>query len=98
MIRWSHGTGLPNRNRTLSSTDPSPTTETPNPPRLLDRVRTAIRVLHYSPLTEKAYVSWIKRFTFFFDKRHPKEMGEAQVSAYISHLATAKGVHYPFQD
>ncbi len=80
------------RDRTPPSTDPSPTTETPNPPRLLDRVRAAIRVRHYSPLTEKAYVTWIKRFIFFFDKRHPKEMGEVQVSTYISHLATAKGV------
>ena len=90
--RKTHHERAVRRDRTPPSTDPSPTTETPNPPRLLDRVRAAIRVRHYSPLTEKAYVTWIKRFIFFFDKRHPNEMGEAQVSAYISHLATAKGV------
>ncbi len=90
--RKTHHERAVRRDRTPPSTDPSPTSETPNPPRLLDRVRAAIRVRHYSPLTEKAYVTWIRRFIFFFDKRHPNEMGEAQVSAYISHLATAKGV------
>ncbi len=43
----------------------SVSTETTSPPRLLDRVRAAIRVRHFSPLTEKAYVGWIKRFIFF---------------------------------
>ncbi len=50
------------------------------------------RVRHYSPLTEKAYIGWIKRFIFFFDKRDPDEMGESDISAYISHLATEKDV------
>ncbi len=45
-------------------------------PKLLDRLRQAIRTRHYSPSTEKAYVSWVKRFIFFHGKRHPKEMGE----------------------
>lgn len=47
---------------------------------------------HYSPLTEKAYVGWIKRFIFFFDKRHPEAMGEPEISAYVSYLATRKNV------
>ena len=80
------------RDQTAPLPEPSRATETPKPPRLLDRVRTAIRVRHYSPLTEKAYVGWIKRFIFFFDKRHPDAMGEVQISTYISHLATEKGV------
>ena len=80
------------RDRAAPPTEPSRATETPKPPRLLDRVRTTIRVRHYSSLTEKAYVGWIKRFIFFFDKRHPNEMGEVQVSTYISHLATEKRV------
>ena len=46
-------------------------------PRLLDRVRQAIRARHYSPQTEKAYVGWIKRFIFFNEPRHPKEMGHS---------------------
>jgi hypothetical protein len=44
-------------------------------PRLLDRVRAAIRARHYSRRTEKAYVAWIRRYIFFHDKRHPADMG-----------------------
>ncbi len=80
------------RDRAAPSPELSRVTETPKPSRLLDRVRAAIRVRHYSPLTEKAYVGWIKRFIFFFDKRHPDEMGEAEISVYISHLATTRRV------
>ena len=58
--------------------------------RILDRVRDEIRTRHYSPRTEKAYVSWIKRFIFFHDKRHPDTMGEAEISAFVSQLATRR--------
>jgi integron integrase len=57
------------------------------PPRLLDRVRTALRTNHYSIRTEEAYVSWIKRFIFFHNKRHPMEMGEPEINGFLSHLA-----------
>jgi integron integrase len=57
-------------------------------PRLLDRVRSAIRTRHYSRRTEEAYVSWIRRFIVFHGKRHPRDLGEAEVSAFVSHLAT----------
>lgn len=57
-------------------------------PRLLDRVRQALRVRHYSPRTEKAYVRWIIRFIFFHGKRHPGEMGPKEVEQFLSHLAT----------
>jgi len=43
-------------------------------PRVLDRVRDAIRARHYSRRTEKAYVGWIKRYIFFHAKRHPADM------------------------
>ena len=49
-------------------------------PRLLDQVRQAIRTRHYSYMTEKAYVGWIKRFIFFHNKRHPAEMGESEIA------------------
>ena len=88
----NHHERVVRRDQTAPPTEPSRATETPKPPRLLDRVRTAIRVRHYSPLTGKAYVGWIKRFIFFFDKRHPDEMGEVHISTYISHLATEKRV------
>src|SRR5687767_2473975 len=53
-------------------------------PRLLDRVRHAIRARHYSRRTEKAYVGWIKRYIFFHGKRHPAEMGAADVSRFLT--------------
>src|SRR5437773_7506875 len=56
-------------------------------PRLLDRVRQAIATRHYSRRTEKAYVHWIKRCVFFHGKRHPVEMGAAEVSAFLTSLA-----------
>lgn len=61
-------------------------------PRLLDRVRQAIRTRHYSPKTEQAYVRWITRFLVFHGKRHPDELGEPEVSAFLTHLATARKV------
>ena len=60
----------------------------PNPKaKLLDQVREVLRVKHYSIHTEDAYVGWIKRFIFFHGKRHPREMGAAQVQAFLSDLA-----------
>lgn len=60
-------------------------------PRLLDQVRGAIRVRHYSRRTEQAYVAWIRRFIVFHGKRHPRELGEREVTAFVSNLA-ARGV------
>src|SRR5262249_21148458 len=55
--------------------------------RPLDRVRGAIRTLHYSPRTEEAYVYWIRRFIFHHGVRHPDQMGADEVRAFLSHLA-----------
>jgi integron integrase len=60
--------------------------------KLLDQVRDVIRKRHYSIRTEQAYVDWIRRFIVFHGKRHPKDMGEAEISQYISHLASAQQV------
>lgn len=57
------------------------------PPKLLDQLRERIRYRHYSLRTEQAYVHWVKRFIFFHDKRHPREMGRLEVEAFLSHLA-----------
>jgi integron integrase len=62
------------------------------PPRLLDRVRHAIRTRHYSFRTEKAYVGWIKRYLAFHGMRHPTEMGSAEVARYLTALATRRHV------
>ena len=61
-------------------------------PKLLDEVRDLIRVRHYSIRTEEAYTRWIKEYIFFHDKRHPKEMGEREVSDFLSHLAVKRKV------
>jgi len=61
-------------------------------PRLLDQVREVCRVRHYSPRTEKTYIHWIKRYIFFHDKRHPKDMGASEINAFLSWLATSKNV------
>ncbi len=60
--------------------------------RLLDQVREAIRVRHYSIRTEEAYVGWIRQFILFHGKRHPSEMGEAEVNAFLTHLAVERKV------
>ncbi len=64
----------------------------PQSPRLLDRLRAAIRVRHYSIRTEEAYVDWARRYVLFHGKRHPKEMGPAELTAFLTHLATERGV------
>ena len=64
----------------------------PSRPRLLDQVRNAIRRKHYSLRTEESYVHWIKRFIYFHGKRHPKDLGEPDVTAFLNHLARDRGV------
>ena len=64
-----------------------------NPPmNLLDRVRQSIRLKNYSIRTEQAYVSWVRRFILFHDKRHPRQMGSAEVERFLSHLAVERNV------
>ena len=50
-----------------------------HPPKLLDQVAARIRVMHYSLRTERVYVDWIKRFILHHGKRHPRDMGAAEV-------------------
>lgn len=61
------------------------------PKRLIERFRAEIRARHYSR-TEQAYWYWIRWFIRFHGKRHPLEMGEAEVSAFLSMLATERNV------
>jgi integron integrase len=62
------------------------------PKKLLDQVRGAIQRKHYSLSTEQTYVSWIKRYILFHKKRHPKEMGSAEIEAFLTHLAVDQNV------
>ena len=61
-------------------------------PRLIDQTRNVLRLHHYSIRTEENYIQWIKRYIFFHNKRHPKEMGEKEVGAFLTHLAVDKHV------
>lgn len=60
--------------------------------RLLDQVRERLRYLHYSIRTEDTYVYWVRCFIRFHQLRHPREMGAAEVSAYLSWLAAERAV------
>jgi site-specific recombinase XerD len=69
------------------------TTQTSPPkPRLLDRVRQALQARHGSRRTEKAYVAWIRRFIIFHGKRHPTEMGAAEITQFLTSLAVEGNV------
>lgn len=61
-------------------------------PRLLDEVRMVMRLRHMSIRTEEAYVQWIKRFILFHQKRHPREMGETEIRAFLANLAVEQNV------
>lgn len=74
------------------SLGPRPHPPVDGKPRLLDRVREAIRARRYSPRTEDAYVAWIKRFIFFHNKRHPAEMAEPEINAFLTRLAVKEKV------
>ncbi len=72
---------------TMRNLEPSLPISAPGAPRLLDRVRMAVRALHYSIRTEDAYVGWVRRFILFHHKRHPLEMGAGEINAFLTDLA-----------
>ncbi len=59
---------------------------------MLDEVRALARARHYSYRTEEAYVHWIKQYILFYRKRHPAEMGAAEVGGFLTHLAVERNV------
>lgn len=61
-------------------------------PKLLDRLRDALRARHYSPRTEQSYRHWVKRFIFFHHVRHPAEMAEPEINTFLTHLAVREKV------
>ena len=62
------------------------------PPRLLDQVRAACRVRHYSLRTERAYVGWVRRYVLANGKRHPSVLGQAELAAFLTRLAERERV------
>lgn len=73
-------------------TDKNASSTEPEKPRLLDLLRTRIRLKHYSLRTENTYTEWAKRYILFHNKRHPAEMGKEEVEAFLSHLAVKHNV------
>lgn len=61
-------------------------------PKLADQLRNKIRVKHYSIRTEKAYLTWYEKYVRFHKLRHPKEMGEAEIEQFLTHLAVNENV------
>lgn len=62
------------------------------PKKLLQQASDKLRIKHYSIRTEKSYVSWMRRYILFHDKRHPKEMGRNEIEAFLTHLAVNREV------
>ena len=72
----------------------------PIPPKgkLLDQVRDAIPLKHYSYKTEQSYGAWIRRYILFHNKRQPQEMGTEDVEAFLTHLAVTENVAASIQN
>ena len=71
---------------------PQSSQQSPQGKKLLDQVRDTLRTKHYSNRTEDTYVEWIRRFILFHGKRHPKDMGAAEIEAFITRLAVERQV------
>jgi site-specific recombinase XerD len=89
-IAWSFAVSI-------QITHPSQISTTPGqpqaqPPKLLDRLRSALRFKQYSYRTEQSYVQWVHRFILYHRKRHPQEMGAAEVRGFLTHLARDRHV------
>lgn len=68
-------------------TAPIPNSNQSDGPKLLDRLRESLRSRHYSRRTEETYCQWVKRFIYFHGVRHPREMAEPEINAFLTHLA-----------
>ena len=76
----------------VTGTSPVRPSVVPGKPKLLDQLRDALRSRHYSRRTEQAYCHWVKRFIYFHNVRHPMDMAEAEINAFLTHLAVKESV------
>jgi integron integrase len=98
-MRAFEGTTHASRNAGISLPQPFPVhprnlapSPPPQQPKLLDRLAEALRARHYSPRTEQCYRHWVKRFIFFHNVRHPADMAEPEINAFLTHLAVQEKV------
>ena len=87
-----HENGLKQGSSLASSGTINPTHASQNKPKLLDQLRGALRSRHYSRSTESTYVHWVKRYIYFHNVRHPKEMAEPEINAFLTSLAVKEHV------
>lgn len=87
-----HENGLKQGSSLSSSGTINPTHASQNKPKLLDQLRGALRSRHYSRSTESTYVHWVKRYIYFHNVRHPKEMAEPEINAFLTSLAVKEHV------
>jgi len=64
----------------------------PRKPKLLEQARNILRANYYSRRTEEVYLGWMRRYILFHGKRHPQELGEPEVGAFLSDLTVRLGV------
>jgi site-specific recombinase XerD len=69
-----------------------------NAPRLLEELRNAIRLRHYSARTEETYAHWVRRFIAFHQKKHPRTMAAEHVVSFLNHLVRDRDVAASTQD
>ena len=67
-------------------------TSNPRPKKLLEELREQLRTRHYALRTETTYISWVRKYILFHNKRHPKNMGPKEINAFLTHLAIEKNV------
>ena len=82
----------------VTGTSPVRPSAVPGKPKLLDRLRDSLCSRHYSRRTEQAYCHWVKRFIYFHNVRHPMDMAEAEINAFLTHLAVKERVSASTQD
>jgi integron integrase len=71
-------------------TQNTPSSSSPQDKKLLDQYREALRTKHYSHRTEETYLAWVRQYILYHHKRHPREMGVAEINQFITHLAVEK--------
>ncbi len=62
----------------------------PQAPKLLDRLRTALLIRGFAPDRTEAYLGWVRAFIHFHQLRHPETLGEADIGAFLTHLAVER--------
>ena len=76
----------------MSETNASEFSTSPSTPKLLEQVRQRLRVKHYALRTEQSYLTWIRNYIIFHNKRHPREMAAAEIESFLSYLAVERAV------